>query len=78
MWGDVLTAAGVQSEDGKAAYVQINIAGNQGSTLQNDSVHAVRQIVQKSAPPPGLKAYVTGPAALSTDMNEAADKSMLK
>ncbi|BCO86739.1 putative membrane protein, MmpL (plasmid) [Mycobacterium paraintracellulare] len=78
VWGDVLTAAGVQSQDGKAAYVQINIAGNQGSTLQNDSVHAVRQIVQKSAPPPGLKAYVTGPAALSTDMNEAADKSMLK
>ncbi|KPN47873.1 MMPL family transporter, partial [Mycobacterium intracellulare] len=78
VWGDPLTAAGVQSQDGKAAYVQINIAGDQGSTSENDSVHTVRQIVQKSAPPPGLKAYVTGPAALSTDMNEAADKSMFK
>ena len=33
VWGDPLTAAGVQSRDGKAAYVQLNLAGNQGSTL---------------------------------------------
>jgi RND superfamily putative drug exporter len=33
--------------------------------------------VDSSPPPPGLKVYVTGPAALTTDMNEAADKSML-
>jgi putative drug exporter of the RND superfamily len=76
VWGDPLTAAGVQSRDGKAAYVQLNLAGNQGSTFGNESVKAVREIVNKSAPPKGLKAYVTGPAALSTDMNEAADKSM--
>lgn len=77
VWGDPLTAAGVQSRDGKAAYVQLNLAGNQGSTLGNESVKAVRAIVDKSAPPEGLKAYVTGPAPLTTDMNEAADKSML-
>ena len=70
--------AGVQSRDGKAAYVELNLAGNQGSTLGNESVKAVREIVAKSAPPNGLKAYTTGPAALNTDMNEAADKSMLK
>src|ERR1700735_3166483 len=29
-WGDTLTAAGSQSSDGKAAYVQVNLAGNQG------------------------------------------------
>ena len=62
VWGDRITAAGVQSRDGKAAYVQLNLAGNQGSTLGNQSVDAVRKIVDKSAPPRGLKAYVTGPA----------------
>ncbi|ORB10712.1 MMPL family transporter, partial [Mycobacterium noviomagense] len=78
VWGDPLTAAGVQSRDGKAAYVQLNLAGNQGSTLGNESVKAVRDIVDRSAPPKDLKAYVTGPAPLTTDMNEAADKSMFK
>ncbi len=78
LWGDRITAAGVQSGDGKAAYAQLNIAGNQGSTLGNESVDAVRKIVDDSPPPNGIKAYVTGPAALITDMNEAADKSMFK
>ncbi|WP_205874038.1 MMPL/RND family transporter [Mycobacterium camsae] len=78
LWGDRITAAGSQSGDGKAAYVQLNVAGNQGSTLGNESVDAVRKIVDGSKPPPGLKTYVTGPAALTTDMNEAADKSMFK
>jgi putative drug exporter of the RND superfamily len=78
VWGDPLTAAGVQSRDGKAAYVQLNLAGDQGSTSGNESVKAVREIVDKSAPPNGLKVYTTGPAALTTDMNEAADKSMFK
>ncbi len=78
VWGDPLTAAGVQSRDGEAAYVQLNLAGDQGSTLGNESVDAVRHIVAESAPPKGLNVYVTGPAPLTTDMNEAADKSMLK
>ena len=78
VWGDPLTAAGVQSRDGKAAYVQLNLAGSQGSTAGNESVKAVREIVDRSAPPKGLTVYVTGPAALTTDMNEAADKSMFK
>ncbi|WP_207546062.1 RND family transporter [Mycobacterium intracellulare] len=78
VWGDPLTAAGVESRDGKAAYVQLNLAGNQGSTLGNESVKAVREIVDDSGPPNGLKTYVTGPAPLTTDMNEAADKSMFK
>ncbi len=78
LWGDPLTAAGVQSRDGKAAYVQLNLAGDQGSTQGNESVKAVREIVDRSGPPKGLKVYVTGQAPLTTDMNEAADKSMLK
>jgi RND superfamily putative drug exporter len=77
VWGDPLTAAGVQSRDGKAAYAQLNLAGNQGSTLGNESITAVREVLDRSTPPRGLRVYLTGPAALTTDMNEAADKSML-
>ncbi|HET9876738.1 MAG TPA: RND family transporter [Mycobacterium sp.] len=78
LWGTPSTAAGVQSADGKAAYVQINTAGDQGSTLGNESVDAVRKIVDAAAPPDGVRVYVTGQAALTTDMTEAADKSMFK
>ena len=63
-WGDPLTAPGAQSADGKAAYVQLNLAGNQGEALANESVEAVRNIVQRTPAPDGVKAYVTGPAAL--------------
>jgi putative drug exporter of the RND superfamily len=77
-WGDLITAAGSQSTDGKAAYVQVNLAGNQGETLGNESVAAVRDIVDRSHPPAGIKAYVTGQAPLTTDGTEAGDKSMVK
>ena len=78
LWGNPSTAAGVQSTDGKAAFAQINTAGDQGSTQGNESVDAVRKIVADSQPPEGVNVYVTGQAALTTDMNEAADKSMFK
>ena len=48
-WGDPLTAAGAQSADGKAAYVQLNLVGNQGETKSNNSVAAVRKIVDQHA-----------------------------
>jgi RND superfamily putative drug exporter len=54
-WGDPLTAAGSQSADGKAAYVQVYLAGNQGESLSIESVDAVRDIVAHT-PPPGVKA----------------------
>lgn len=78
LWGDPITAAGVQSTDGKAAYAQINTAGDQGSTQGNQSIDAVRHIVASVPAPAGVQAYVTGQAALTTDMTEAADKSMFK
>ncbi|AKK30777.1 membrane protein [Mycobacterium sp. EPa45] len=78
LWGDRLTAAGAISKDGKAVYVQMNLAGNTGTTLGQDSIAAVRGIVDRSAPPPGIKVYVTGPAALVSDMQQAGDHSMLK
>jgi RND superfamily putative drug exporter len=77
-WGDLITAAGSQSTDGKAAYVQVNLAGSQGETLGIESVEAVREIVADSDPPEGLQVFVTGQAPLITDMTEAGDKSMVK
>jgi RND superfamily putative drug exporter len=53
-WGDPLTAAGAQSSDGKAAYVQLNLAGNQGQALANESVEAVEDAVDSTPPPPGV------------------------
>jgi RND superfamily putative drug exporter len=75
-WGDPLTAAGSQSADNKAAYVQLYLAGNQGESLANESVDAVRNIVAHSPPPPGLKAYVTGSAPLTADQQHAGDSSI--
>ncbi|WP_422743738.1 RND family transporter [Mycobacterium sp. WMMD1722] len=75
-WSDPLTATGSQSNDGKAAYVQVKLAGNQGESLANESVEAVQQIIAGLQPPPGVKAYVTGPAALAADQHIAGDRSM--
>src|SRR5262249_60204382 len=74
--GDPLAASGLQSADNKAAYVQVYLAGNQGESLANESVQAVRDVIDKSTPPPGLKAYVTGPTPLSNDQHHAGDKSV--
>ena len=75
-WSDPLTAAGSQSSDGKAAYVQVYLAGNQGEALANESVEAVQKIVDSVPAPNGVKAYVTGPAALQGDQQIAGDRSM--
>src|SRR5262249_37653362 len=57
---------------------QVNLAGNQGELLANESVDAVRKIVNSVPPPPGVKAYVTGVAALAADLHSSGDRSMLK
>jgi putative drug exporter of the RND superfamily len=75
-WSDPLTATGSQSNDGKAAYVQVKLAGNQGESLANESVEAVQKIIDGLQAPPGVKAYVTGPAALMADQNIAGDRSL--
>ncbi len=78
LWGDRLTAAGAQSPDGHAVYVQVNLAGDQGTTLGQESVAAVRDIVDATSPPPGVEVYVTGPAALVGDMQHSGERSILK
>lgn len=75
-WSDPLTAAGSQSPDGKAAYVQVFLDGAQGTTPSHASVAAVRKIVAEVPPPPGVKAYVAGNTALNTDTLIAAHNSM--
>src|SRR5690625_828958 len=77
-WSDRLTAAGVQSSDAKASYVLITLAGNQGTTFANDSVNAVRQAIDDTPAPPGVQAYVAGPAALTADLREIGDASLVK
>jgi RND superfamily putative drug exporter len=75
-WGDPLTAGAAQSADGKAAYVQVDLAGRQASTLANESVEAVRDIVGRAPAPPGVKAYVTGSAAIVADVSQSGDRSV--
>ena len=77
-WSDPLTAAAAQSEDGKAVFVQVYLAGHQGETLANQSVDAVRRMVADSPAPSGVKAYVTGASAFTTDQLEIGDKSARK
>jgi RND superfamily putative drug exporter len=77
-WGDTLTAAGSQSTDGKAAYVQVFLAGNQGEAKSIESVNAVRDIVDHTQPPKGVRAYVTGAAPLIADQFQQGSKGTAK
>ncbi len=77
-WNDPLTAAGSQSPDGKAAYVQAYLAGNMGESLSTESVEAVRKIVNSVPAPPGVKAYVTGAGPLIADQSHAGEKGVKK
>jgi RND superfamily putative drug exporter len=75
-WGDPLTQAAAESSDGRAAYVTLYLAGNMGETESNKSVESVREIVDGSPPPPGVKVHLTGPAALTADVTIAGESSM--
>ena len=76
-WGDPLTASAAESADGKAAYVQLALAGNMGQTSANESAEAVRDIVKRTSPPPGVKAYVTGPAPLAADLVHGGNRTVI-
>ena len=77
-WGDPLTAAGSQSSDGKAAYVQVFLTGNQGEAQSIASVDALRDIVNSTPAPPGIKAYVAGPAPQVADQFEVGNEGTTK
>src|ERR1700756_2821729 len=76
LWGKPITAAGAQSVDGKSAYVLLRLAGDIGQMQANESVAAVRDIVAKDTPPPGLKVYVSGAAPLAKDTVAIANASL--
>ena len=76
-WGDPLTAGAAQSGDGKAAYVQLALVGDVGQALGNESVKSVQDIVARTQAPPGVKAYVTGPAAIVADLGESGNKTII-
>jgi putative drug exporter of the RND superfamily len=76
-WGDPLTAGAAQSADGKAVYAEVALAGYPGSTQANDSTEAVRNVVARTPAPPGVKAYVTGAAAIIADMGNSGDRTVI-
>jgi putative drug exporter of the RND superfamily len=76
-WGDELTRGAAQSDDGKAAYVQVTLAGKPGDAESNESVEAVRHLVAQTPLPPGVKAYVTGGAAIAADMGKSGNSTVV-
>ena len=76
LWGKPITAAGAQSVDGKATYVLLRLAGDIGQIQANRSVNAVRDIVAKDTPPPGLAVYVSGAAPLASETLSIANASL--
>ena len=76
-WGDPLTAGAAQSADGKAAYAQVALSGRLGQAVANESVQAVRDVLERTPAPPGVKAYVTGPAAVVADMGQSGNKTVV-
>lgn len=78
LWGDRLTSSSVESPDRKATYVQLNLVGDQGTAVGEESVAAVRELVNRTPPPAGLQVFVTGAAPLASDMQRSGDQSILK
>jgi putative drug exporter of the RND superfamily len=76
-WGDPLTAGAAESGDDKAVYVQVDLAGSLSSALGNESAAALRDIVERIPPPPGVKAYVTGPAAIALDIGQSGNRTVI-
>src|ERR1700759_871850 len=76
LWGKPFTAAGAQRVDGKCTYVLLRLAGDIGQMEANESVDAVRDIIAKDPPPPGLKAFVSGAAPLASDTLSIANASL--
>jgi RND superfamily putative drug exporter len=76
-WGDALTAGAAQSADGKAAFVQLNLVGAPGSAQGNTSVAAVQDIVANTNAPPGVEAFVTGPAPIIADIGKSGNSTVI-
>jgi RND superfamily putative drug exporter len=78
LWGKPVTMSGSQSADAEATTVTVRPTGDMGSATANDSIDAIRKIVEKLPKPNGLDAYVTGPAPLAADTLKASNNSLVK
>ena len=77
-WSDPLMADGAQSDDDKAAFVQVTLAGNQGEALANESVQTVRDALEHTPHPAWVHGYLTGGAALAQDAINASNANTSK
>ena len=77
LWSQPATAAGAESEDGKAVSVMVRLAGMLGTSAARESVDSVRKTVARLSPPAGLQVRVTGPGATIVDEFAAIDRQML-
>ncbi len=77
LWSQPATAAGAQSDDGKAVSVMVRLAGMLGTSAARDSVDFVRKTVARLSPPAGLQVRVTGPGSTIVDEFAAIDRQML-
>ena len=77
-WGDPLTAAGSQSSDGKAAYVQVYLAGNRARAWPRESVVAVRKIVDSVPSATGGQGLCDRAGGADRRSAHAGDKSVQK
>ena len=75
-WGDELTRGAAESTDAKAAFVNVLLVGMPGEAASNESLAAISEIVAQTPPPPGVKAYVTGPAAVAADVSRAGQQTI--
>ncbi len=76
-WGDPLTAGAAQSADGKAVYAQLDLVGTLGQAESVASVKAVQDVLKNTPAPPGVKAYLTGPAPIIVDMAASGNRTVL-
>ena len=77
LWSDPSFAPAFESQDRKASFSYLNLAGNMGTALAMESTQAVRDIVKANPPPNGVKIYVTGPSAVVNDELLAINRSIL-
>lgn len=74
--GDPALRDALTSEDGKATYFQVGVAGYTGAPTSVKQVEAVRDAVAEGRPE-GLDVAVTGSSATITDMVVEAERSIL-
>lgn len=74
---DPVTAGQAMSEDGKAWYVPVGVAGTLGDPRAAESVRAVRAIVAESFSGTSTTVRVTGPPATFSDLIDSAEQDLI-